>query len=77
LKHSYLKTFNIYVPFFEKISVVSAFILKLKVTTKCEYLYTATFNQNTQVHFSQYTCFSTPFTSKYQNVQRDAVTVLS
>ena len=31
--HSYLKTFNLDVPFFIKITVVSVFILKLKVTT--------------------------------------------
>jgi len=30
---SYLKTFNLHVPYFEKISVVSVFILELKVTT--------------------------------------------
>ena len=30
---SYLQTFNLYVPFFVKITVVSVFILKLEVTT--------------------------------------------
>jgi len=30
---SYLKTFNLHVPYFEKISVVSVFFLELKVTT--------------------------------------------
>ena len=47
---SYLKTINLYVPHFEKISLVPVF--RVEGNHKCEHLYTATLNQSTQVNFS-------------------------